>query len=427
MSLKWHLNKYFENLVSEQGCLDLMQLQQTEDKSINGWEKVVDHGFILRLMIHKKHNGVSFVCAESLAAEMHQFEQFNEELEHEQYKAFRSEWMIFHKKYFCAATLNTVYKHTNSNSYVLVSWKYFTEQQFNKDFGYVREINSKSSLKSIYTLQLQICAQILLSHYLPGGSEIKLAIVLLHKDNGENKKIDVDNFKEENTAVMNKIYSDMAEAGPLTFGNTATAKQHNNTKQYGEVPEAPSKKRNKLNRKNVVVYGCNAAQWNEIKVLTQNVASLHLYARGYLPETIDILIQLKPSLTKKFKRCKLINSPTVYHSICEFRQYVKNFFGGLSQFALHVHGKDPILINGTTEKKNNTLATKTRQKIRQKTKRVRVHAQPQLQLNILHIPKTHKRSHHKNIDNTASKNNYQTRVRKKIAEWLQETQIPATI
>lgn len=84
MSLKWHLNKYFPNLVSDQGCLELMRLQQTEDKSIhdweNYWEKVLDRGFILRLMIHKKHNEVLFVCVEDLVAEMQQFEQFNEEL-----------------------------------------------------------------------------------------------------------------------------------------------------------------------------------------------------------------------------------------------------------------------------------------------------------------------------------------------------------
>lgn len=132
--------------------------------------------------------------------------------------------MIFHEKYLCAATLNTVYKQTNANSYVLVSWKYFTEQQFNKEFGDASELDLKSSLKSIYTLQLQICAQILLSHYNLRGSQINLAIVLLHKDNGKYIKIDVGSSDAVDTAVMDKIYGDMSEAAPLTFGNTATTK-----------------------------------------------------------------------------------------------------------------------------------------------------------------------------------------------------------
>ena len=119
--------------------------------------------------------------------------------DHKDYQPFRTEWIIFAETLRIAGSIDAVFKDPNGE-YVIFDWKRSVVTYSNFDDAKTPLSHFKDNTFIKYSLQLNMYRHILESFY---GIKIKdMFIIELHPDNDSYKKISVNRWENEMTALF---------------------------------------------------------------------------------------------------------------------------------------------------------------------------------------------------------------------------------
>jgi ATP-dependent exoDNAse (exonuclease V) beta subunit len=106
---------------------------------------------------------------------------------------YRTEWKVYSKKYQLAGSIDMVFKDPNEEGkYIICDWKRSKDikmsNRFAKGLGVLKDVDDCNYMH--YTLQLNIYRLLLENYY--GIKITHMFLVVLHPDNDEYLKIDID-------------------------------------------------------------------------------------------------------------------------------------------------------------------------------------------------------------------------------------------
>jgi ATP-dependent exoDNAse (exonuclease V) beta subunit len=151
-----------------------------DDWSKNG-KKAAEMGTLMHLNIEHYYNQQPFMAGFTETSEYKLFQEFLHD--HKNYKAYRTEWYIYSRKYLLAGSIDMVYVDPDDNKKIIIAdWKRAKEIKYTnhweKGFGPLSNMDNCNYWH--YTLQLNIYRMIVEKYYNLMVSQMFL--VILHPD-----------------------------------------------------------------------------------------------------------------------------------------------------------------------------------------------------------------------------------------------------
>lgn len=159
-------------------------------------EEAASQGTAMHLNIENYYNGVPMTASFKESPEGILFQKYLDD--HKEYKAYRTEWTVFSKKYKIAGSIDMVYEDPkNPGCHVIADWKRSNEIKFENKWE-----KGKGPLSHLdncnywhYTLQLNIYRMLLEKYYDKVITDMFL--VVLHPNNESYLKITIPKISKE--------------------------------------------------------------------------------------------------------------------------------------------------------------------------------------------------------------------------------------
>lgn len=179
--------------------------QQIKDMWSKNGKEAAELGTLMHLNIEYYYNGMKYTKGFTKTPEYKLFQKYLKD--HKEYKAYRTEWMVYAKSYRLAGSIDMVYSDPNSNDpndVVVADWKRSKEIKFENrwetGYGPLQEYDNCNYIH--YSLQLNVYRMILEKYY--GKRVTEMFLVILHPNQDTYKKIPV---KKINSPIMNMLRS----------------------------------------------------------------------------------------------------------------------------------------------------------------------------------------------------------------------------
>lgn len=177
----------------------------TNDEIKNQWsitgKEASRQGTLMHLNIENYYNGLEFTNG---FKDTHEYKLFKEYLkDHEEYKAYRTEWTIFTTKYKVAGSVDMLYiDPKDSEKLIIADWKRSKEIKFsNKWESGNKPLEHLDNCNFIhYSLQLNLYRMIIEKYYDKKISEMFL--VILHPNLQKYQKIIIPKMSKEISDIL---------------------------------------------------------------------------------------------------------------------------------------------------------------------------------------------------------------------------------